>query len=170
MEGLGINPVLVIAQIISFTILLVVLKKFLYSRIQAALEERREAVKKTFADKAELEAKLVAFDHERAELQERARASVQEIISQAKKDATDLKRQMVDKAAAESEREFNQAKELISQEKIKAQKDIAVYLEDLNKSVITKLLSQQSQDPAWQKKELHHSLSQLAKVKKTHAA
>ena len=61
LESLGINPVLLIAQAISFVILYYVLNKFLFSQIRTALDERTAAVNKTLADKSEIEHRLQAF-------------------------------------------------------------------------------------------------------------
>jgi F-type H+-transporting ATPase subunit b len=161
MEALGINPVLLIAQIISFLVLWFVLNKFLFKMIKKALEDRRNGVKKIFDDKAELETRLAKLEKEQEEKRKEMYALGKQLESEAKKAAEETKKEIVAKAAAEGERELTKAKERINQEMVNARKQLAAETSTLAKSMVMKVLQEQTESKDWQKKELNKSLKAL---------
>jgi len=87
MEELGINPVLLVAQIISFGLLFVIFKKFLFGKIQESLAERRQAVEKMFEGKAEMEKKLQEFEAEREKRKAADEVEAKKLLAESKKEA-----------------------------------------------------------------------------------
>jgi len=62
----GINPLLLLAQVVNFAVLLFILKRFLYKPILKVLEERKKRIEESLKNAEEIEKRLV----ETAELEE----------------------------------------------------------------------------------------------------
>jgi F-type H+-transporting ATPase subunit b len=163
LESLGINPLLLIGQIISFGIVFLVLNRFLYPRIRTALDERREAVSKTFADQAAIEARLREFDIEQKAAQRKAAEDVQKLIAEAKESAAAIKSDLVSKARESAAAEFSVAQKRIEQEKINAEAEVAKHAKTLAHSIVQELLSEKAADPKWQNAQIQSSIDQLKK-------
>jgi len=161
MEALGINPILLIAQIISFLILYLVFKKYLYGYIQKALEERREKVAKIYSDKAELENRLAKMETDQAEKLKEMQIWKKKFEAEVRKEAEKIKSEIVSKAAAEGERELAKSKERIIQEVKSVKTELTHEVTDIAKSIVDKLLADKSNNEKWQKKELDKSIRSL---------
>lgn len=106
MEKLGINPGILITQILNFAILLFLLHRFLYNPMLNMLAERRERIRDGLAEaervRAEAEEQRQQYEREltrqRQESQERIQKAMQaseeareEIIAEARKEAEQIK-------------------------------------------------------------------------------
>jgi F-type H+-transporting ATPase subunit b len=165
MEALGINPVLLIAQVISFLVLLFVMKKFLYGYIQKALEERRSNIKKIFTDKEELEKRLTDLEMEQEEKRKELQKLSKKLEAEARVTADEIKKEIVAKAQLEGERELVRAKERITQEIIQAKKSLANEAKVMAKSIVEKVILDQSKNSKWQQEELDKSLEMIKQTK-----
>lgn len=161
MEALGINPILLIAQIISFLILFWVFKKFLFGFIQKALEDRREKIAKIYTDKIELENRLAKLETEQAEKMKEIQAWKKKFEAETRKEAEGIKNEIVNKAAAEGERELIKARERINQEVTTVRKELSQEVTNLAKSIVDRLISDKTNDREWQKKELAKSIRNI---------
>ncbi len=161
METLGINPILLIAQIISFLILLFVMKRFLYGYIQKALEERKNSIKKTFTDREELEKRLTNLEKEQDIKRKEMAALNKKLEAEARKAADEVKKEIVNKAALEGERELIKARERINQEVDNAKKDLAGQAKTLAKTIVERVIQEQISNPDWQKAQLNKSVKDL---------
>jgi len=81
---LGINPVLLLAQIINFLILLFLFKKFLYKPILGILEKRRNYILESMRKADEAVKKEKEMEKEREKKLRELRIKSEEIISKAK--------------------------------------------------------------------------------------
>lgn len=165
LESLGINPVLMLAQAISFGILYYVLNRFLFSQIRGALEERSAAVSKTLADKAEIEHRLQAFEQEQKVAQKKAAEEVQKMMLDAKDAAASTKAELVAKAKDAADAEFATAQKRIEQEKVAAEAEVAKHAKTLAQSIVQQLLSEKASDPQWQQEQIKASLESLKQSK-----
>jgi F-type H+-transporting ATPase subunit b len=161
LETLGINPILIIAQIISFAIVYYVFNRFLYPRLKTAMEERREAISKTFADKAEIEARLQAFDQEQKAAQKQAAADIQKLIAEAKDSAAITKKDLVAKAQEAANAEVAAAQKRIEQEKISAEAEVAKHAKTIAQSIVDQLLGEKAADAKWQDSQVKASINIL---------
>lgn len=166
MESLGINPVLLIAQIISFGILFFVLKKFLYGNIQKALEERKTAVDKTFKGQELIEKRLAEFEKEQAEKEKKTKNEIRSMIAEAKSDAEKAKKEIMEQAVSEKEAEIERMKLRISQDKAQAQKELVDYVKDLSREIVEKTIGEKLNDKQWQHAQLEKSLEELKHANK----
>ncbi len=163
-ETLGINPILIIAQMISFAIVYFVFNRFLYPRLKTALEERREAISKTFADKAEIEARLQAFDQEQKVAQKQAAADIQKLIAEAKDSAAATKKDLVAKAQEAANAEVAAAQKRIEQEKVSAEAEVAKHAKTIAQSIVDQLLSEKAADTRWQDSQVKASINTLKQI------
>lgn len=142
MEELGLNPVLIVAQIISFLMLFLVFKKFLFGLIQKTLDERRSNVKKIFADKEEIEKRLANLEKEQNEKRKELKESSKKIELEAKKIAEGIREEILAKAAEDGEREIVKAKERITQEIEIAKRDLENQTKELALMMAKKILKE----------------------------
>lgn len=163
LETLGINPLLLIGQIISFGIVYLVLSRVLFPRIKTALAERREAVSKTFADQAAIESRLQEFDKEQKAAQKKAAEDVQKLIAEAKESAAATKAELVAKAREAAAAETLTAQKRIEQEKVNAEAEVAKHAKSLAQSIVKELLAEKASDPNWLDAQNKAGISQLKK-------
>ena len=86
----GINPVLLLAQIVNFTILLLILKRFIYKPILKSLDERKSKIAKSLREAEEIERKFQKISEEQAAILNKARTEASELISATKEEAKQL--------------------------------------------------------------------------------
>lgn len=101
MKELGIEPVLLVAQIINFAIIFFVLKKFLYKPLFSVIDKRKREIEEGLAM-----ARKIQEDEEKAkEKQEKliadAKKEARAIVEEAKKQAEQQKKQMLADAQKE---------------------------------------------------------------------
>jgi len=168
-QTLGINPVLVIAQIVSFSILLFVLNKFLYKKIQTALEERRDSVRITLEKQGEMERRLLSMEEEQKVMKKKAQIEAREAMNEAKKSAEDAKKQILAEAEVKGKRLVDSARERIDQEVAQAQDHLKNQAGILAREIAQKVLTEKSSGSDFQKGELEKSLDELKTIKKKRA-
>lgn len=161
LETLGINPLSLIAQIISFGIVYFILSKFLFPQVKTALEQRRAAVDKTFSDQAAIETRLLEFDKEQKASQKQAQEEIQRMISEAKDAAALTRKDLVAKAQEAAAAELATAQKRIEQEKISAEAEVATYAKTIAQSIVQELLTEKASDPKWQQAQVEASINAL---------
>jgi F-type H+-transporting ATPase subunit b len=161
MEALGINPILIVAQMISFAIVYFLFSRFLYPRIRKALEERRAAIDKTFADQAAIETRLKEFDIEQKAAQKKASEDMQRVLAEAKESAAATKRDLVAKAKEAADAEFETAKKRIEQEKLAAESEVAQHAKTIAQSIVKELLTEKAADAKWQQSQIQAGINAL---------
>ena len=118
MEALGLNPILLISQLISFGVLFFVLKKFLYGSIRKTLEERRESIRKIGVNGSEAEKKLAELEIERTELEKKNQIELRKLILDTQKNAEEIKKEILSDAEVKSQKIIQEAESaLIRKEK-----------------------------------------------------
>ncbi|KAF3977042.1 MAG: F0F1 ATP synthase subunit B [Methylococcales symbiont of Iophon sp. n. MRB-2018] len=130
----GVQPILLLAQIVNFLILFLVLRKFLYPPIFKVLEARKNGVLKSLENEDKIEQRLLAIENE-----------VTQRLSVASKEANKI----IDTAS-------NTADEIIAKAHQKGQSDIELMLEQAQYTI-----SQQQED---MKKEMSTKYAQLVIV------
>ena len=111
------NPGLIIWTIVTFILLLVLLKKFAWKPLLEALQRREETVRSSIerAEQAKIEAERL-LDENRKQL-ERAGQEGQRILNENRALAEKLKDEIVEKANQQSRRMVDQAKQEIERDK-----------------------------------------------------
>ncbi len=89
-EEFGISPILLLAQVVNFTILLVLLRLFLYKPVLKILEERKTKIAKSLKDAEEIEKRLADTQTEQEKLLGKAQTESSKLIAEAKEEAKEL--------------------------------------------------------------------------------
>ncbi|MEW6407967.1 MAG: F0F1 ATP synthase subunit B [Patescibacteria group bacterium] len=150
LEKLGINPVLLITQIINFLILLFLLKKFLYKPILDMLERRRKKI----SDSLEKAEEITKKYEETERIQEKKLQQVQlrssEILRQTKERAEKMRQEILKKSEEEAKQVLEKARKEIKNEKTnmleEAKKEIANVTVVALKKVLEDHLDKKSQE------------------------
>lgn len=128
---MDIHPGLMIWTIISFVVLLVVLKKFAWTPILAALDEREKGIKDNIeaARKAREEAdqSLAVYKQKLAE----AQAEAQAMVSKARTDAERVRDELIEKSKADAQAQIERARKQIELESDAAIKAIRNEISEL---------------------------------------
>jgi len=100
-----------IAQVISFTIVTVLLYKFAYKPILTVLEERRQRIAQGLADAEKIKAELQRTEAARQEVLEKANTQANALIEEARTAAAKVREQETQKAIAAAEQIISKARE-----------------------------------------------------------
>jgi len=83
LEQLGINPIFLLSQIVNFAILAFLLRRFAYTPILNALDQRRERIEKGLEDARLAEEARANAESERQQILDQARAEAQGVVAEA---------------------------------------------------------------------------------------
>jgi len=135
-----INPGLIVWTIITFIVVLAILRFTAWKPLLAALTSREEKVRSSLerAEKAQQEAQRLLEENQRQLA--RAEEQSQRIIREGREMGEKLKGEIVDKANASSRHMIDQAKDEIAREKEKALTQLRTEVADLAIAAAGKLL------------------------------
>ena len=95
-KDFGVQPILLLAQIINFVILLCILKRFLYKPILKMLEERRDKIETSMKQAEEIQKRFDEVATKQGELLTQAKGEASKIVEEAKDEAKKLAEQIQD--------------------------------------------------------------------------
>lgn len=98
MEKLGIDPILIVTQVVNFFLLMYVLKKYIYQPVLHTLAERKERAEKAEALQDELEQQRADIENEREKVMEQAKIDADALLSQMKVEGNAVKQKIEDEA------------------------------------------------------------------------
>jgi F-type H+-transporting ATPase subunit b len=135
------EPGLIIWTLISFFILLILLKKVAFPPILKGMKKREETIKQQLeeAQKTKKEAQNILEDYRR-QLAE-ARSEAQKIINEGKSLGENMRKEIVQKAQAESNQIVKRAQEEIELQKQKAILELQEKIADLSIMAATKIIN-----------------------------
>lgn len=128
---LRFEPGLMIWTIIIFVVLLIVLRKFAWGPLLAALDEREQKIKEALeqARKTQRETELVLAENQRRT--DEGFKKAEEIVQQARQEAEQMRQKMLEEAKAESRRVTEQGLRRIEAEQRAAMEEIRRVAGDL---------------------------------------
>ncbi len=134
------NPGIFLWTVVTFLIVLGILKWKAWGPLMEALDEREEKITSALdaASKAKEEAQKVSSDYE--EMIAKAESERQDILAQAKKDADNLREKKESEADAKCNDMLDKAKKEIEAEKAKALKEIKSVAVDLSVETASKII------------------------------
>lgn len=121
LKDFGVNPTLLIAQIVNFLIILFVLKKFMYKPVLDMLKKREIQIKKGLDDSTEAEKRLTEAEEKEKQILQKARLTADKMISDARSEADELKEDSLGKTKLEAGKILEQARLTITQENREAE-------------------------------------------------
>ncbi len=105
----GVQPVLLLAQVINFAILVFLLNRILYKPMKRMLDERKSRIAKGLSDAEKAAQELAATEEKVAQLLEKAQAKSQEIIKESKNSAQEIVSEARLKAESDAKRAVTEA-------------------------------------------------------------
>jgi F-type H+-transporting ATPase subunit b len=135
------EPGLIIWTLISFFILLVLLKKVAYPQILKAMKNREDTIRQQLeeAQKTKKEAETFLEDYKR-QLAE-ARSEAQKVISEGKELGENMRKEIIQKAQEESNQIVKRAQEEIELQKQKALLELQEKIADLSIMAASKVIN-----------------------------
>jgi F-type H+-transporting ATPase subunit b len=115
--SLGINLKIFIAQLVNFTVVLLVLWKWAYKPIVRLLDERQHKIEKSVKDAQEIEQRLSRLSGEREEVLIAARQEAKARVEEALAGAEGRRQEILEKTKGEVERVIAQGKQQLAQER-----------------------------------------------------
>ncbi|SRR6056297_1463177 len=141
-NALGLDPQILIAQLVNFAVLVFVLYKFAYNPILNFLKQRKEKIKQgvEYADQAEKE--LEEARQEKKGIIKEAKKEAMTITEKAKEEGEEKRKKIVDNAKEEVGQIINQEKEKIRAEKAESLKEAKKEVADMVVLALEKVLEE----------------------------
>ncbi len=128
---LSIQPGLMIYTLITFGILLFVLKKYAFGPLQAVIDQRRDAIKESIHHAEEMDRKATEALAEYRQSISTAKMEAEQIVERARKVGDDQKAEIIGEAHTHAQKEVENARDQIRRETRKAIDEIKDQVADL---------------------------------------
>lgn len=158
----GIEPQLLIAQVINFLIILFLLKKLLYKPVLDLLKNRKKTISEGLQKAEEGRLLLEKARKEEMEILQKAQEKASKIVDQAKTQAKEMVESAREEAKTETDRIMQEAKESIEKEAEKAENKIMSHVAQISAEMLKKVLSRNVNQKV-QKEYTEIALKQLKK-------
>jgi F-type H+-transporting ATPase subunit b len=163
MEKLGIDPILLVVQVINFGLLMFVLTKVLYKPLLKTIKDRQEKVADIEKEREEIKLERENLEKERKATLEKAQSERKEILAEAKKQADIDKKQIIAKAKAEAEANLLNSESDIKRMKAKLEEDFEREVTDMAMKVSERAIGE-IMDKSLQEKTFKKALEALKEV------
>lgn len=142
LNNFGINPVLLIAQIVNFLIILYILKRFAYKPILEVLKKRQNTIKEGLKQAEESRILLEKTASREKEVLKKAQEESRKILEETKKQRNEILQQAEITAKKQAERILEEAKKQIAFESKEAQKTLSTQISTLALEFLQKSTAQ----------------------------
>ena len=129
--ALGFSLPALVSNLINFTILLIVLRLFLYKPVLRLLDERKRRIREGLERAEQAASDASASEREARETIERARGEARELVQQAQEGAARLRAQLEEQARADAEQIVARAREDVQTERDRALEQLRREFADL---------------------------------------
>lgn len=136
----GIEPMLLVAQIVNFTLLLYLLKRFLYKPILSMLRKREEKIKEGLESAARGEELLVKAKEEEKKILVRASEEANTVVTKTRDQAAKMEQELFTKAKKESDEMLSHARVQIEAQKKQAEREVERKVVDSAVEVLANIL------------------------------
>ncbi|MFZ6034910.1 MAG: ATP synthase F0 subunit B [Patescibacteria group bacterium] len=161
MENLGIDPKLMIAQLINFGLFFFIIKKFVAKPFMSFLDEERQKEKEKLKLQEQMVKQEEAFQAKQKNLEKKMREELENALKGAKDQAAKIKVEMLEEAKAEAQTLKENAKKELESEKDKMYREIKSKVSDLSLIIVNKALME-TLDSDTKKKVSQKILSSLS--------
>jgi len=142
MEGLGIDPKILVGDIVTFIVLVVILKKYAYKPFLAVLEARRKKIEEGVAKSEEAEKSLVKIRSLSDEVKLAGEKKAKELILAAESRAQEKAKLILAAADEEKKKVIAAAQLAMEKERLRAKESQQKETMDLAFAVSEKFLSE----------------------------
>ena len=163
MDKLGINPILILAQIVNFGILLFLMKKFLYKPILKVLDERKKKAEEIEAGQEEMIKKMENAVKEEKDILSKAKAEADKLVNRAKVQGEKEREKEVQKGTVELMELRKKLEKEMEAEKAKMLKEVKVQAAEISALIAGKVI-RESIDETKHKKLIDQAIKDLEKV------
>ena len=140
LETFGVQPILLLAQVVNFIILLFLLKKFAYKPIMKVLDERKHKIETSVRQSEEVVKKLAETESRQKEIIGRAEKESSRIIEETKLAAKKLQEETIANTNIKIEETIIRGKEAIKLEREKMVSEVKSDMADLVAETTKKIL------------------------------
>ena len=140
LKDFGIQPTLLVAQIVNFLLILFLLKKFFYKPIIKLLDDRKKKIEESLKNAELIEERLKQTEEKSAQIIEEARRNSQNLISESKKEADRVLAQAAIEARKSAEQTIADTQTQISLQKVEMKKELEKETLTLVAEVVRKVL------------------------------
>ncbi|MEI7653091.1 MAG: ATP synthase F0 subunit B [bacterium] len=141
MEALGIDPKLLIAQIINFAVFYVIFKKFVAKPLLSYMSKQQDDESKRQKLTVDLQSSHEAMESEKTKMMSELKAKQKELMSEAKNAAEESKSEIVAQAKMQSTEIVTAGKDMIDAERAAVQKELSVYIKQMAQAAVEKGLA-----------------------------
>lgn len=121
LKDFGVNPILLIAQIINFLIILFILKRFMYKPILSIIKKRENEIKKSIIDSEAADKKLEVASEKEKQILQKAQEKGEKIVSDARLEAEEARKKIEEQTKREAQRLLDDARITIEREEKEAE-------------------------------------------------
>ena len=150
LKTFGVQPVLLLAQIVNFIILLLLLKKFAYKPIMKVLDERKYKIETSMRQAEEVEKKLAETEKKQTEIIGNAERESTKIIEEANSAAKKLQEDTLVGTNKKVEETLLKNQEVIKLEREKmvseVKDDMITLVAEVTKKILGKTLSSKDRE------------------------
>ena len=137
----GINWQIIVAQMVNFTILFLVLRKFVYKPLIEFLDKRRETIEEGIRLKDSADQELQKARQEGQQIITQSRLDAKSVIEETKNKAKDLESQLIEDAKQKNEEILRQGRNSFERERAQMVEQINAKSEDFLKKALKTVLS-----------------------------
>ncbi len=142
LKSFGIEPILLLAQIVNFLIILFILKKILYKPVLTLLKTREEKIERGLKDADQARKLLEETSEKEKEILKNAQKEANKLLADTKKQLDSMTKASQDSSKKQAEQILKQAKQQISQESADAEARITKKVTAIAIQLLEKSLSQ----------------------------
>lgn len=140
LKDFGINPYLLLAQIVNFLILLFILNKVMFQPLMKVLEQRRQKIAQSLKEAEQISVELQSAEKKAQELVTKANRRADEIVAEAKAAAANLKTEATLQSKTEAEKILQKGRDALELEKEKMRASLRNELMDVVVMATEKIL------------------------------
>jgi len=150
LEDFGVEPILLLAQVVNFVILLYILKRFLYKPILKVLEERKKRIETSVKQSEEMQKRFDEITKKQTEILDKTKAESEQIIEGAKNEAKILADQIQLNATNAGNERIKRTQQTLEIEKQKmineAKREIVDVVTSITEKIVQKNLTKQDKE------------------------
>lgn len=158
----GLNPTLILAQIVNFLIIFYLLKRFLYKKIMTILQKRKDAIEEGLKQAEEARLLMEKTAKKEKEILKQGREEVQRLIDEARKQSKAFLEEAEQKAKIKEQYILDEARKQIALEVNQAEavlyKKVSSMALDMIRKSKTSLFNEEDQELA-----MKHALQEIRK-------
>ena len=149
-------------MLLSFTILVVLLKKFAWKQILNSIKNREEEVASALREAEDARNEIAQLQERQAQITAKAQAERDSIMAQANKNKERILEEANAKALQESNKMIEQARETIRREKEAAQQEIKAYASSIVLQATERILRAELKDKKKQEEQINTIINEIS--------